>query len=110
MKPIATTIQIDKRTSVIALLKRLEIDDNQLDLFSDYKTIWMDSAQSLALKLATPFFFSDLRAIIKYEPPHCNWWGALTHKLKKLGFRQTGRYRKSPKQSRKGGLDAEWTR
>lgn len=106
----AVSLKLDGRTSMRVIVARVESDPRQMDLFEDQSEAWANDMIRFALKMPSPFFFSELRLHAAHEPPHASWWGALTRKLKKAGFIQTGTFRRSPRESRKGGVDFQWQR
>lgn len=82
----------------------------QCELFEEIKFTWLDVLISTALSMPCPFWFSELRREMPFEPLHKNMWGSATKRLKKAGFRQTGKYRASKTGSRKGSMEFQWTR
>lgn len=106
-----TSVIIDTRnTSALVLVKRDEIDPNQLDLFADAADDFYRRVVHTANRINGPFFFSELRALCPIGSPSAKWWGAATKKLKAAGYRMTGKMRKSPTGTRKGGWDFQWER
>jgi hypothetical protein len=89
----------------------------QINLFAANKDKFIEIVAFYASILAPEFFISELRAKVDpiaekrglYISP--SWWGScVPPKLKRLGFSQTGRYRRSPTISRRGGDDKQWAK
>jgi|LSQX01.3.fsa_nt_gb Tol biopolymer transport system component len=108
---VITNISIGDNQRILTILKKREKNPLQLSLFdSDADSAWYQYAITEAQKLKSPFWFSDLRRLLRYGPRHENIWGQLAKKMKKVGYKQTGRYRPSETGSRRGGLEAQWER
>lgn len=108
---VLTNISIGNNQRIITILKRKEKNPLQISLFGpDEDRAWYTYAVGEASKLAIPFWFSDLRKLLKYGPRHENMWGVLAKKLKNAGYKQTGNYRPSNTDSRRGGLESQWKR
>ncbi len=103
--------RLSNNCHVLTLVKRQVSDPNQLDLFAgDYSKQWIEQALHVAHKLPSTFWFSQLRSLVEVAPSDVNMWGALARALLKAGYKQTGRYRKSPIMSRRSGDDKEYER
>ena len=105
-----TVLKLDAKTRVIVIADRQERDPYQFDLFTDNKDSWMADVVRLAQKIPTPFYFSELRMLVAHEPPDSKWWGCVAKKLLATGFCMTNTWRRSPRESRKGGKDFQWTK
>lgn len=103
-------LKMDGGTSVRVIVTRTDKNPQQLDLFEDTQTEWAADMVQMAKAMPSPFFFSELRMLAAHEPPHASLWGALTKTLRKAGFTQTGTFRRSPRESRRGGVDFQWQR
>ena len=112
---LSRSIVGNKTIHVIATQKSPP-DPTILDLFQkqictpEERELWFKTTLDIALIINTPFWFSELRQRCLVEPYSPNWWGILTKKLKARGYRMTMKFRKSPIESRRGGMDAEWTK
>jgi hypothetical protein len=86
----------------------------QIDIWQPHKTEFINALLHFANVLAPEFWWDELRQKMnayiaaKNLYVHENWYGMATRKLKKLGYYQTGQYRRSPIKSRRGGLEAQW--
>jgi hypothetical protein len=95
IKPNHTGVKENKSITVI-----------QAELFS-----FVDQSWDVAIHLPSPFWFSDLVKKCPIRPLNENMWGAVARRL--IGshfFRRTGNYRRSPTESRKGGVEWEYER
>ncbi|CAK0775259.1 hypothetical protein CCP3SC15_5120001 [Gammaproteobacteria bacterium] len=106
----ATTLQLNKGTRLQVVVSRIESNPLQTDLFESHQEAWTQEMLNVALKMPTPFFFSELRMLAAHEPPHGAWWGILSRRLKRHGIIQTATFRRSPRQSRKRGYDFQYDR
>lgn len=92
-------------------LHKYRLKPLQINLFDgEYKKMWFALAVEIAKKMEYPFWFSEFRSRVTIAPGHYNWWGALTRRMKKEGFFQTGERRPSPRQSLNGSTEFQWSR
>jgi hypothetical protein len=107
----AKTLLREGSMHAILLVRQKKVDPNQTNLFkSDFNKEWLDYVVSLASRMPSKFFMSELRAITQHCPISSKMWGAAGKALLRNGYRMTGYFRQSIIVSRKGGTDKEYER
>ena len=82
-----------------------------VDLFAGEFDTWAAHALQVARAFGRPFFMSELREAVQYEPSRPgSQWGRFARVCLSAtnGFRQTGRYQRHTRRSRRGGVDFEY--
>lgn len=97
----------------------------KLDLFMDRRERFYNAALDMLATFQTgvPFYFSDFRLAFqaKYFDQSSKrwtvevsdkWWGSLVKKMRAVGYRETGAYRRVPPTipERNGGRDFQYMR
>jgi hypothetical protein len=85
--------------------------DNQLKLFDKvYRKWWFDTGDALVDEMPHTFWMGAFRGAFYAGPENKNWWGPLTRRWTRRGYRQTGNQRPSIIESLNGHAEKEYTR
>jgi hypothetical protein len=92
---------------VVLEQERKRGDPDQMDLFVDEKTAWINETFEIALLMPNDFYFSELKAKCGLRPVSSTWWGTLASKMENAGFVKN---RLKFKRTAMGNEDYAWSK
>jgi hypothetical protein len=110
---VLASTQIKPGSRLLVIKQERNVNPLQVNFFegAEGKALdeqWYKYAVLVASTFKGAFWFSQLRRKLTSGPRHPNLWGSLARRLKRCGYKQTGRFRLSPIDTRQSGMESEW--